>query len=131
MSQRVGYIGAKLLRLAMDQIVRCQFRDDLGVECLETVDLDAVDLALDVRGCPILLPRSVLHYGQEMTLPRTICTSNELGIRMPIFADFLEELGLRREPLLMAHVDVAHPRSNGSAACETSDKRTGQLRRRI
>src|SRR5881398_2129576 len=102
----------------MDQIMRCQFRDDLGVQCLKAVDLNAVDLALDVRSCPVVLPCSVLHHGQKMALARTVCASNELriGMPIPIFSELAEELGLRREPLLMAHVDVAHPCSNGSAA---------------
>src|SRR5262249_35222089 len=66
----------------------CYLGDNLRIQRFESVDLNAVGFAFDVRRGPALYLRKILHHGEEMTFPCAICTANEFRIGVSIFSNF-------------------------------------------
>ena len=114
----------------VEKFCRRQLSNQLGIESLETINLDTIDFALDVGSHPTSSASTVLNYRKKVAFASTIRSSHELGVRMAVFGKLIKELILRGKPFRVTNVEKANSRGNGSTTRETANNRSCGLRRR-
>jgi hypothetical protein len=81
--QKANWIKSRVFGVRRDGINHVFGKQPAGnrwIQRFESVDLNVIDFALDMRCHPVLTSRMTLNNRQEMTLTRSVRSPNELGI---------------------------------------------------